>query len=88
MIAMAAGSGLETIGKPSTFAIEILSEKGIKKEGMVMIGDNPNTDIKFAKNAGIDSVLVFSGATSPEQAEKSEIKATYELPRIGTFKES
>ena len=53
-----------------------------------MIGDNPNTDIKFAKNAGIDSVLVFSGATSPEQAEKSEIKATYELARIGTFKES
>ncbi len=47
---------------------------------MLMIGDNLNTDIKFAHNCGIDSLLVYSGVTSEKQyKEQEEIKATYVL---------
>ena len=33
-----------------------------------MIGDNLSTDILFANNSGIDSLLVLSGVTSAEKA--------------------
>ena len=85
MISIASGGSLETIGKPNTFAIEVLEEGGLTKEGMVMVGDNPQTDIKFAHNTGIDSVLVLSGATTLQEAEKSQVKPTYILPTLGTF---
>ncbi len=74
------------MGKPAQFAISVLEEMGVKREGMVMVGDNLNTDILFAKRAGIASVLLFSGATTEEEAKTSEIKATHYLARLGLFK--
>ena len=32
-----------------------------------MVGDNLDTDIMFAKNCGIDSLLVFTGVTNEEK---------------------
>lgn len=40
-----------------------------------MIGDNLNTDIEFAINAGVDSLLTLTGVTSPHDLESA--KATY-----------
>ena len=42
-----------------------------------MVGDNLETDILFGINAGIDTLLVFSGVTTPEKLEKSEVNPTY-----------
>lgn len=51
---------------------------------MIMVGDNLNTDIQFAKNCGIDSLLVLTGVTSEEQYKnQSEIKATYCFESLG-----
>lgn len=66
------------IGKPNKFIIDIIKkEKGLRDEDLVMVGDRLYTDILGAQNAGIDSVLVFSGETTKEAYEGSEIKATY-----------
>ena len=61
---------------------------GQNREGMLMVGDSPNTDLLFAKNAGIDSVLDYTGVTAPEDLSKAVAQPTYTLPRLGTFKEN
>jgi len=50
------------IGKPSPLMFEIALERaGYGKEEAVMVGDQVDTDIAGASNAGIDSILVTSG---------------------------
>jgi HAD superfamily hydrolase (TIGR01450 family) len=53
-------------GKP---AIPLFDEarRRIPGERVLMVGDRLDTDILGANNAGIDSLLVFTGVTSPEQ---------------------
>lgn len=62
------------ISKPDPRSLQIIMEThGIGEEEkcrMVMIGDNLHTDILFANNAGIDSVLVFTGMTNEEEFYK------------------
>ena len=41
------------------------------------MGDRIYTDIACGVNAGITTVLVFSGETTPADLEKSDVKPTY-----------
>jgi ribonucleotide monophosphatase NagD (HAD superfamily) len=51
-----------TTGKPNPLALDlILAGNNIPKERCIMIGDNLDTDIGFANNAGIDSLAVMTG---------------------------
>jgi HAD superfamily hydrolase (TIGR01457 family) len=76
------------IGKPSKFIIDIIKEeKNALSEDLVMVGDRLYTDILGASNAGIDSVLVFSGETTRESYEKSEIKATFSVDSVAKITE-
>jgi len=71
------------IGKPNKFIIDIIkNEKKVEVEDLVMVGDRLYTDILGASNAGIDSILVFSGETTREAYEKSEIKATLAVDSV------
>ena len=45
------------------------------KSKIAMVGDRLHTDIRFANNSGFTSVLVFSGETTHEMAQKSSDKA-------------
>jgi 4-nitrophenyl phosphatase len=49
---------------------------GLKKEECLMVGDNLQTDIEFANNAEVDSLLTMTGVTSWQEAESGP-KATY-----------
>ena len=72
------GETPKVIGKPNKDIIESISLKyGIEKNEMVMVGDRLYTDIKTGENAGITSVLVYSGETKEEDYKKSETKASY-----------
>ena len=53
----------DLIGKPNPFMIDLIKEEHSIVAGSrsVMIGDRPNTDIMFGKEAGIDQCLVLSG---------------------------
>ena len=56
------------ITKPNPISLDIIMQKhnidAKDKHKFLMIGDNVNTDIEFANNCGIDSLLLFSGVTS------------------------
>ena len=58
-----------------------MEERGIAAKDCLMIGDNLNTDIKFAINSGVDSLCVLTGNT--DEAEVLEQKLpTYYAERL------
>lgn len=66
------------IGKPNKEVVESIASKyNLSKENMAMVGDRLYTDIKTGINAGITSILVYSGETKAEDYRDSEIRADY-----------
>lgn len=66
------------IGKPEPAMATLAMERcHCDPADAVMIGDRIYTDIACGVNAGIDTVLVFSGETTRADWEKSDIKPTY-----------
>ena len=62
------------MGKPHTIAGERISKRyNLPPSQIAMVGDRLYTDIAFGKNCGFVSVLVLSGETTKEMAEKSDI---------------
>jgi len=71
------------IGKPEPAMAQLAMKKwGCTPEETVMIGDRIYTDVACGVNAGVDTVLVFSGETTREAWEKSDIRPTYALDSI------
>lgn len=78
LIEASTGKTPKVIGKPNKEVVESIALKyGLNKEDMVMVGDRLYTDIKTGANAGITSVLVYSGETKEEDYKNSEIRADY-----------
>ena len=72
------GKTPKVIGKPNSEVIESIASKyGLSKQDMAMVGDRLYTDIQTGQNAGIVSVLVYSGETKEEDYKNSEIRADY-----------
>lgn len=71
------------IGKPRPRIIESALKKiGLAKDEVVMIGDNYNTDIKSGMNAGIDTLLVYSGLSTRQQVSKESNLPTYQIDSL------
>lgn len=85
--AVAYATGCEPLvtGKPSHWAGEMsMKILGIAPERGAVVGDQLGTDIAMGKNAGLFSVLVLTGVTTPEQADAApdEIKPDLILPDV------
>ncbi|MFA5523433.1 MAG: HAD-IIA family hydrolase [Tissierellales bacterium] len=66
------------IGKPNKEIVDSIALKyDFNKKDMVIVGDRLYTDIKTGENAGIASVLVYTGETKQEDYENSVVKADY-----------
>lgn len=77
MLTIATGKTPRVIGKPRPDMVyEAMELCGVRPEETVMIGDRIYTDIACGVNAGIDTVLVLSGETTAEEAQKSDIRPT------------
>lgn len=77
------------IGKPNRYIVDTLLEKyGLEKDDVAIVGDRLYTDIKTGENAGITSILVFSGETTEDMYIKSSIKADYTFPSIKELMEA
>ena len=88
MLCNATGRKPYFIGKPEPAMAELAIQKaGYRKEDAVLIGDRIYTDIACGVNAGITTVLVFSGETTREVWEKSEIRPTYTCQSIADIYE-
>ena len=71
------------MGKPETPAGDGVKKRfGLPAEKIAMVGDRLYTDIAFGVNNGFVSVLVYSGETTPEMYEKSDVKADYALGAV------
>jgi 4-nitrophenyl phosphatase len=62
------------IGKPERAMFDIAVEKmGAAREATAILGDRLETDIEGAQRAGLKSILVLTGVTTPELLAQSSI---------------
>ena len=84
MIENATGKRPVVIGKPSALMPQLAMERwGYGKEETCVIGDRIYTDIKSGLNAGITTILVMSGETTPEILAESKDKPHIVLEDAG-----
>ena len=77
------------IGKPEPAIARLaMAKKGRSPEESVLVGDRIYTDIACGVNAGMTTVLVFSGETTREDWEKSEVKPTFTCESIADIWEA
>ena len=69
-VEMASGALPFVIGKPQPHLLEVAARAaGVPVAEVVMIGDQPATDIGAARAVGARSILMLTGVTTREQAE-------------------
>jgi 4-nitrophenyl phosphatase len=70
-------------GKPSPDIAELaLRLLDLPKSSCVVVGDRMETDILFARNAGIDSALVLTGVTSRDDLDNYSFSPDYVFDSI------
>lgn len=67
----ASGATAEIGGKPESHLFELARERIAGAERVAMVGDRVSSDIEGGRRAGLETVLVLSGATAREQAESA-----------------
>lgn len=68
----ASGRRAEIAGKPERHLFEMAREALGDCESVAMIGDRVSSDIAGGKAAGLETILVLSGTTTPKQAQDAE----------------
>lgn len=81
-VATAGGRQPVVIGKPEQEMAHRLAESaGVAPEGVLFVGDRLDTDILWARRAGMRSVLVYSGVTRRSDVARLEAaESVEELP--------
>lgn len=64
----ASGAVAEIGGKPERHLFEMARERIGRAERVAMVGDRVSSDIAGGRRAGLETILVLSGATSREEA--------------------
>lgn len=83
VIATATGIDPIFIGKPERIIIELALERlNASTDEVIMVGDNYDTDIRSGINAGIDTLLVFTGVTSKADLKRVSIQPTYTVDSL------
>ena len=68
------------VGKPNISMIDTALKSINNTDGStILIGDNLETDIMAAQNAGMSSILILTGVTNEETADASDIKPTWRV---------
>ncbi|MCP5100527.1 MAG: HAD-IIA family hydrolase [Chloroflexi bacterium] len=83
VIQVATGVAPFFIGKPGPILFtEAMKRLQANKANTAMVGDRLTTDIAGGKAAGINTILLLSGVTNPEQLATSTIQPDYTLANI------
>ena len=86
VVAVSTGQQPTFIGKPEAIIMEeALAILGLTKEETLMVGDNYNTDIKAGINAGIDTLMVFTGVTPFEELANVDTQPTYQVHSLNDW---
>jgi 4-nitrophenyl phosphatase len=71
------------VGKPETIIFEqSLHMLGTDAEDTALLGDRLDTDILGGKRAGIATIMVLTGISTPEEVEASELKPDLLFPDL------
>jgi HAD superfamily hydrolase (TIGR01450 family) len=65
----ASGATAEIGGKPEPHLFELARARIAAAERVAMVGDRISSDVEGGRRAGLETILVLSGATSREEAE-------------------
>lgn len=81
-VVTAGGRQPVVIGKPEQEMAHRLAESaGVAPEGVLFVGDRLDTDILWARRAGMQSALVYSGVTQPSDVARLQAaESVDELP--------
>ena len=80
-------TGIEalTVGKPESHMLHFIQEKGYRKDEMIMIGDNYDTDIQAGIRFGIDTIYVEGGVTSAEAVLTKQDQPTFKYKTLSDW---
>jgi NagD protein len=78
----ASGSRAEVTGKPSIHMRDALRIVVGSSQRCLIVGDQLDTDIRLAGDAGVDSALVLTGATDEAMLAASTTTPTYVIPSL------
>lgn len=77
MLEYASGVEAVKVGKPYQTILNILlEEKKLKKEDIILLGDNLETDIKLGYDAKIETIMVCSGVHTEKDIERLKVYPT------------
>ena len=77
LFAASTGKRPLVMGKPMTATVDYITNMlSCSRDEIAFIGDRLATDIAIGASHGIPSALVFSGVTTREEYENSDIKAS------------
>ena len=83
MLTTATGRAPRFIGKPEPAMVELAMRRiGASREETLVVGDRIYTDVACGVNAGVDSVLLLSGESTPDTVRQSQIRPTAIFPGI------
>lgn len=75
------------IGKPErTIADFALKQLGWQRQQVAIIGDNYHTDIECGFNSGLDTILVYTGVSTPAQVAQFARKPTYQITSLDEWR--
>ncbi|WFO75488.1 HAD-IIA family hydrolase [Desulfurococcaceae archaeon MEX13E-LK6-19] len=73
-------------GKPNTWVIDyILKKHHVNKHEILVVGDRLDTDIELGRRAGVDTLLVLTGVTRPNDGRISKYNPTYVVNDLKEF---
>jgi len=82
-IEYATGKTATVLGKPSdAFFLSICANLGVRPDEALMVGDDIESDIAGAKEAGLKTALVKTGKYRADFAKQTGIKASLVVPSI------
>lgn len=83
MITASTGLKPRYFGKPYPDVVNMIEHtSGLSRRDMVFVGDRLYTDIAVGADNGTDTVLVFSGETSPQDLAESTVRPSYTASSI------
>ncbi|WP_448391365.1 HAD-IIA family hydrolase [Mycolicibacterium sp. XJ879] len=83
MITKATGREPYFVGKPNPMMFRsALNRIAAHSESTVMVGDRMDTDVVAGIEAGLETILVLTGSTSPDEVERYPFRPSRVLPSI------
>lgn len=77
-VAVASGAKATFIGKPEPIIVRYaLGKLGTHSADTLIVGDNLHTDIEAGAKSGLDSLLVLTGYSTEEDAQRHAVRPTH-----------